>query len=255
MRHTPSKSIRVLIANAYDLERIGLGTLLRQAAEVEVVAEVCTSAAAISESARLHPDIVLVDGQAADAPVADVCLQLFAQQADTRVIVLTAADNDAAIFEAVDAGVQGVLLKQEAAQNLVPALRAVARGGAFLDPRVATRALHAIKTQTVPTRASTPIERLSRQERKLLPLLASGLTNKEMALALSLSDKTVKNYLHSVYRKLGVTRRSKAAWIYAEAVMPHTPVRADMVERISGRRPGPSGSSGGSQLTKAGGER
>jgi DNA-binding NarL/FixJ family response regulator len=210
-----TKPIRLLIVDDHKVVRLGLHTLLSRHAGIEVVGEAGTMASAVQEAARLLPDVVLMDVRLPDGNGFEACRQIRRSQIETRVLFLTSFADEEVVLESIDAGGDGYLLKEIDEENLVRAVRNVAAGQSILDPAVTRRVLERVKNaDTSP--AKDKLDALSAQERRVLALVAEGKTNKEIGLALGLSDKTVKNYLSNMLDKLQLTRRSQAAAFYVQ---------------------------------------
>ncbi len=213
MNQPESKSIRLLIVDDHKVVRLGLHTLMSRHNGIEVVGEAGTSAAAVEQTSRLKPDVVLMDVRLPDGNGFEACRQIRKAQPDTRVLFLTSFADEDIVLESIDAGGDGYLLKEIDEENLVQAIRNVAAGKSILDPAITRRVLERVKNTD--THSETPstnkLASLSPQERRVLALVAEGKTNKEIGQALVLSDKTVKNYLSNIMEKLQVTRRLQAA--------------------------------------------
>jgi DNA-binding NarL/FixJ family response regulator len=210
-----TKPIRLLIVDDHKVVRLGLHTLLSRHAGIEVVGEAGTMAGAVQEAARLLPDVVLMDVRLPDGNGFEACRQIRRSQIETRVLFLTSFADEEIVLESIDAGGDGYLLKEIDEENLIRAVRSVAAGQSILDPAVTRRVLERVKNaDTSP--AKDKLDTLSAQERRVLALVAEGKTNKEIGLALGLSDKTVKNYLSNMLDKLQLTRRSQAAAFYVQ---------------------------------------
>jgi two-component system response regulator DevR len=205
--------IRLLIVDDHEVLRMGLRTLFRETGGLEVVGEAGTLAAAVAEAAKLKPDVVLMDVRLPDGSGVDACREIRAQRPQTRILFLTSYADDDAVLATILAGADGFLLKEVGSAELITSVRTVAAGRSILDPAVTQRVLDRVKTlSSAAGDAKTPSgEELSPQERRVLALVAEGKTNKEIASALNLSDKTVGNYLANVFQKLQVTRRAQAA--------------------------------------------
>ena len=218
MNQPESKSIRLLIVDDHKVVRLGLHTLLSRHKGIEVVGEAGTSAAAVEQTACLKPDMVLMDVRLPDGNGFEACRQIRRVQPDTRVLFLTSFADEEIVLESIDAGGDGYLLKEIDEDNLVQAIRNVAAGKSILDPAVTRRVLERVKnTGThLETPSTNRLGSLSPQERRVLALVAEGKTNKEIGLALGLSDKTVKNYLSNIMEKLQVARRSHAAAYFVQ---------------------------------------
>jgi DNA-binding NarL/FixJ family response regulator len=200
--------IRVLVADDHAVVRHGLKQLLATFDGVELVGEAANGAEAATLSAERSPDVVLMD---LEMPVVDgieATRRIRAQSTDVAVVVLTSFSDREKILQALDAGAVGYLLKDVEPEDLEKAIGAAARGESPLDPKAA-RALVSAR------RATAPAEGLSEREREVLLMVVDGLANKQIAQRLSISEKTVKAHLTSVFRQIGVTDRTQAA-LWAE---------------------------------------
>jgi len=209
-----SKPIRLLIVDDHEVVRIGLGAVLDLTPGIKVIGHAAGKEEAKLMSLRLKPDIVLLDIRLPDGSGVDAARDILAERPDTRVLFLTSFADDHTVLEAILSGAQGYVLKDIASDALVKAIKTVASGQPLMDPRLTKYTLHLIKNASV---QSGPSKRplLSPQEQRLLPLVAEGLTNKEIATQLRLSEKTIKNYLANIYSKLQIGRRSQVAAFYA----------------------------------------
>lgn len=196
--------IRVLIVDDHKMVRMGLRELLAEAGDIDIVGEAGTVAEGAAETARLGPDVVLLDYKLPDGDGAEACARLKARRPAPRVIMLTSFLDERVVTTAIASGVDGYVLKEIDGPDLAIAIRKVHGGGAFLDPRVTRQVIDRIKTRP------DPLTILSPQERRILSLVAEGKTNKEIGVELGLSDKTVRNYFTGVLGKLGFARRSEA---------------------------------------------
>ena len=156
------------------------------------------------------PDIVIMDVRLPDGSGVEACREIRADLPDTRVVMLTSFPDDEAVLSAIVAGAAGYLLKQIRARDLVSALEAVGRGESLLDPAVTERVLARVR-QIASGEIHDELAGLTPQERKILLLVAEGMTNKAIAAEIFLSDKTVKNYVSSILAKLNLERRAQAA--------------------------------------------
>ncbi|MDH5640629.1 MAG: response regulator transcription factor, partial [Nitrospira sp.] len=159
---------------------------------------------------QTHPHLALLEMNLPDASGMEACRRLLEAEPQLRILVLTNHAEDAMVAAAIRSGAHGYILKDVKAQDLLRAIRTVAGGRGYLDPRITQHALRWIRTLATPKSQLHGIQRLSPQERLIMPLLATGKTNKEIASELHLSDKTIKNYLANIFDKLGVNRRSEA---------------------------------------------
>ena len=197
----------------HDVVREGLRSLLRRAPDIEVVGEAATAAAALTEVARLQPDVVVLDVRLPDGSGVEVCREIRSARPETRVLMLTSYADDEALFASIMAGAAGYLLKETRAAALLDAIATAARGGSLLDPAMTQRVFERLRTAS--SGQEDPVGQLSEQEQRILSLIAKGKTNKEIAAEVYLSDKTVKHYVSNILSKLQLTRRSEAAafWV------------------------------------------
>lgn len=210
--------ITLLLADASELFRAGIKALLgerRERTQIQVVGEAVSAAAAVTETMRLRPSVVLLDISLPDGPGFEACRQILSQRPDTRVLFLTSVIDDQLVYDAMNCGAHGYLLKDVSAVALWQAIADVMAGKFILDPAVTARVLNLVRSGA-PRSEQDKLALLSAQERRVLALVAEGKTNKEIATQLGLSDKTVKNYLSNAFEKLQITRRSQAAVLYAE---------------------------------------
>ncbi len=211
---TKASPIRLLIVDDHEVVRIGLGAVLNLTPGMKVVGQARNKADAITQCRRTKADVVLLDIRLPDGSGIDAARDILSAYPETRVLFLTSFADEHTVLEAILSGAQGYLLKDIASAALVRAIKTVASGQALMDPRLTTHTLSWLKSLSA---ESGPSKRslLSPQEQRILPLVAEGLTNKEIALRLDLSEKTVKNYLANIYSKLHIGRRSQVAAMYA----------------------------------------
>ena len=215
MTTSDAKTISILLVEDHEVTRAGLRSLLNTHPHLHIAGEAETVTEAVSEAARLRPDVVLLDIRLRDGSGFEVCRRLQTMNLDTRVIYLTSFADDEVLFEAIASGADGYLLKEINSRALVDAIENVAAGRSILDPAVTRRVM--ARVQGV-AQAAPPddggLSRLSPQEFRIVSLVAEGQTNKEIAAALNLSDKTVKNYLSNAMGKLKTRRRAQAAALF-----------------------------------------
>ena len=212
----PNRRIRVLIVDDSELVRLGLRTLLGSYPDIEVVGEVESAGAALREVAALQPQLVLLDLRLPDGDGCDVCRRILREQPDCRVLVLSSVLDARTVSEAITAGAHGYLLKDINGPGLVQAIIDVAAGSTVLAPAITTQVLAMMRNSQQQETLRKRYDSLSSQELRVLTLVAEGLTNKEVAAELGLSEKTVKNYLGNLFAKLHLSRRSQAVALYAE---------------------------------------
>ena len=195
-------TIRLLIVDDHPVVRAGLRALLGTQADLDVVGEAADGEAAVDEARRLRPDVVLMDLQMPGIDGVAATARLRATEGAPQVVVLTTYDTDADIMRAIEAGALGYLLKDAPLDDLHRAIRAAAAGQAVFDPSVAERVLHRVHQPA--GRALTP------REVEILDLVAEGLTNRQLAARLYLSEATVKTHLVHIFEKLGAGSRTGA---------------------------------------------
>jgi DNA-binding NarL/FixJ family response regulator len=215
MTKQPAKPVQVYIVDPHEIVRVGLRTLLESEPEFAIAGEATSKQQALTQLDRLKPDIVILDVRLEDGSGIEAAQELLRLCDSIRILFLSNSLEDQTLLAAVASGAHGYVLRDAGTDTLLQALRTIARGHAFLDPRVTHHTFAYLRriASRAPERSSVP---LSPQEQRLLPLVAQGKTNKEIAAELGLSDKTVKNYLANVYNKLHITRRSQAAAFYSK---------------------------------------
>jgi two-component system, NarL family, response regulator DevR len=213
---TTTKPITVLLVEDHEVTRVGLRSLLRAFENLDIVGEAETVGDAISQAGKLKPDVILMDIRLRDGTGFDACRAIQKLGIESRVLFLTSFADDDVLFEAIASGADGYLLKEINSQSLVDAIVNVAAGKSILDPAVTRRVLARIKHVGGPRPADDRISKLSPQELRIVSLVSEGKTNKEIAVALGLSDKTVKNYLSNAMEKLNTNRRSQTAAMYIQ---------------------------------------
>lgn len=195
--------IRILVADDHAILRAGLRALLEQRPDAEVVGEAATVDEAVALATGLRPDVVLMDLRFAgsERTGVDATREIRALVDPPAVLVVTSYDTDHEILRAVEAGASGYLLKDTPPDELWAGIVAAAAGETALSPRVANRLM---------TRLATPSSRLTPRELEVLAAVARGLSNREVARELFLSEATVKSHLVQVFDKLGVRSRTAA---------------------------------------------
>ncbi|WP_272026675.1 response regulator [Kocuria rosea] len=209
--------VRVLLVDDEAMVRSGLAMLLTAEPDLVVVGEAADGAEAVEETARLQPDVVVMDvrmpGTDGVAATRVLTSDAFLDRVPNvpAVLVLTTFDEDAAVHAALRAGASGFILKSSAPKVLADAVRSLARGGGWLDPDVTRRLLAEFGRRPDPS-APPPerLQQLTRREREVLVAVAHGLTNAEIARRLFLSEATVKTHVHRIFLKLGVSERAQA---------------------------------------------
>jgi DNA-binding NarL/FixJ family response regulator len=200
--------VRILVADDHSLFRDGLVSLL-EAAGFEVVGQVGDGRAAVEAALALRPDAVLMDIAMPGMKGLEALRKIRGEWPEAKVVMLTASDDETSLFEAVEAGAQGYLLKSLNADEFVEMLNGLERGEAAMTRQTTARLLTGL-SQLAQTHAPTP-EELTPREVELLELMVKGLSNKEIAQAVSLSENTVKYHVKHILQKLGVQNRTEAA--------------------------------------------
>lgn len=216
-----AKPIRILLADESELLRCGIKAVLaaEAPAEFHVVGEAATAAEAVAGCLRWQPDIVVLDICMRGPPTFSACTQILENRPETRVVILTSESSDTLVYEAVKSGAKGFLKKDITPKGLLQALRDVAAGRAILDPDATMRVLQLLRGGGN-HRTGAALELLSSQERRVLALVADGLTNRQVGQQLGLSENTVKNYLVNTFGKLNVKRRAQAAALFVQLSPP-----------------------------------
>lgn len=206
---TPARQTRVVLCDDHDLVRRGLRALLETQATMGVVGEAGTADEAVALVEELRPDVVVMDVRMPGRSGIEACRDIRSAHPDTRVLMLTSFADDEALFTSIMAGASGYVLKQIQGPELVEAIKKVAEGQSLLDSAVTERVLARLRGDE-PIAVAGP-EHLTPQERRILTLIAEGLTNRQIGERTNLAEKTVKNYVSNVLAKLGLSRRTEAA--------------------------------------------
>ena len=201
--------VKIMLVDDHEVVRMGLRTLLERRAGFTVVAEAGNVAEAVATAGTVLPDVIVMDVRLPDGTGVEACREIRSERPETRVIMLTSYADDEAVYGSIMAGASGYLLKQTRGQNLAEAIERVAAGESLLDPGVTDKVL--ARMRQLAAGETDELASLSPQERRILGLIAEGMTNKEIADEVFLSDKTVKNYVSSILSKLNLRRRSEAA--------------------------------------------
>jgi len=214
-----SAAPRVFLLDDHEVVRRGLRDLL-EAADLVVCGEAGTAAEALARIPPTQPDVAVLDVRLPDGNGVEVCREIRSRHPEIQCVMLTSFSDDDALFQAIMAGAAGYLLKEIKGTDLVDAIRRVADGQSLLDPAVTTRVLDRLRDGPP---KDERLERLTGQERKILDLIAEGLTNRQIAERVHLAEKTVKNYVSNLLSKLGMERRTQAAVFGAQMHEQHPP--------------------------------
>ncbi|MEU2238416.1 response regulator transcription factor [Streptomyces sp. NPDC018338] len=212
-----STPTRVFLVDDHEVVRRGLRDLIDDEPDMDVVGEAATAEQALARGPALRPDVAVLDVRLPDGDGISVCRELRSRMPEVACLMLTSFDDEDALLDAIMAGAGGYVLKQIKGSDLVSAVRTVATGQSMLDPATTARLMRSLRDPE----ASKPPEDerlavLSDRERSVLDLIGEGLTNRQIAKRLYLSEKTVKNHISRLLGKLGVERRVQAAVIAAQ---------------------------------------
>jgi two-component system response regulator DevR len=206
--------IRVFLLDDHEIVRRGLRDLFESEDDLLVVGESGSAIEAQSRIPALRPNVAILDARLPDGSGIEVCRSIRSVDPRIQALILTSFDDDEALFAAIMAGAAGYVLKQIGTTDLVDAVRRVAGGQSLLDPAVTFRVLERLRSG--PAAEPDELAQLTPQERKILTLIAEGMTNRQIAEAIFLAEKTVKNYVSSILMKLGLERRTQAAVLAAK---------------------------------------
>jgi two-component system, NarL family, response regulator DevR len=203
--------IRIFLVDDHELIRRGLRAFLEGEPDMEVVDEAASARDAIGKAQIVKPDLVVLDVRLPDGNGIEVCRELRARCPEARVVMLTSFADDTTLMDSIVAGASGYILKATKQEDLLAALRKVAAGQSLIDPAVTASVFRRLRRQA---ESNDALEALTAQERKILDLIAEGLTNREIAERIHLAERTVKNYVSHILAKLGMKHRTQAA-LYA----------------------------------------
>lgn len=205
---TATEPIRVYLLDDHEIVRRGIKDLLESEGDIVVVGESGLAAEAARRIPALRPDVAILDGRLPDGSGIDVCREVRSKAPDIAALILTSYDDDEALFAAIMAGASGYILKQVGGNDFVDSVRRVAGGQSMLDPAVTAQVLERVRNGR---RIDPALEPLTTQEQRILELIGEGNTNRQVAETMCLAEKTVKNYVSSLFAKLGLESRTQAA--------------------------------------------
>jgi len=205
--------VRLYLLDDHEIVRRGLIDLLSEEPDFAVVGESGVATGAAAAIVASGATVAILDGRLPDGSGIDVCRDVKSADPGIRCLILTSFDDDEAVLAAVLAGADGYLLKEVRGASLVDAIRSVAAGAKLLDPAVTERVLDRVRSPGAP---ASPLGLLTPRETEILALIAEGMSNREIAGALFLAEKTVKNNVSGILSKLGMQRRTQAAVLGAE---------------------------------------
>jgi len=201
-------AIGVFLLDDHEIVRRGVRELLESNDDLAVVGEAGTAAEALARIPATRPRVAVLDVRLPDGNGVEVCRDIRSRMPDVQCLMLTSFSDDEALIDAIMAGAAGYVLKQIRGNDLADAIRRVARGESLLDPAVTRRVLDRLRN---PAPVDDRLAQLTDQERRILDLIAKGMTNREIGNEMHLAEKTVKNYVSNMLAKLGMSRRTEAA--------------------------------------------
>ena len=201
---------RVFLLDDHEVVRRGLRELLEAEDDLVVVGEADSTETALARIPPTRPDVAVLDVRLPDGSGIEVCREIRSRHPEIQCLMLTSFADDEALFSAIMAGAAGYVLKQVKGADLVEGVRRVGRGESLLDPAITKRVLERLRTKS----EDDELAGLTEQERRILDLVAEGLTNRQIGERMFLAEKTVKNYVSNLLAKLGMSRRTEAA-VYA----------------------------------------
>ena len=201
---------RVLIADDDDLMRAGLVELFSNDPSIEIVGEASTGREAVERTRRLGPDVVLMDVRMPDLDGIEATRELSRAAPEARVVILTTFEQDDYIFRSLRVGASGFLLKRTRPEELIAAVHTVATGDSLLSPSITRRVIDRMAQQPVPESDQAALDELTPREREVLELIARGLSNREIARALTVEESTVRTHVKRILMKLGLRDRVQA---------------------------------------------
>ena len=207
-----TEPIRVFLLDDHEVIRRGIKDLLEDEGDIVVVGESALAEEAKRRIPALRPHVAILDGRLPDGSGIDVCREIRSRDPEINALILTSFDDDDALFAAIMAGAAGYVLKQVRGTDLVETVRQVAAGRSMLDPAVTAQVLERIRSGP---KKDPVLGRLTAHEQRILELIGEGKTNRQIATALNLAEKTVKNYVSSMLSKLGLESRTQAAILVA----------------------------------------
>jgi DNA-binding NarL/FixJ family response regulator len=203
-------TLRILVAEDHPLFRKGMISLLSSVPEFEVIGEAATGEEAVVRAAQLQPDVILMDLQMPQVNGIEATRRILQESPSVRILVVTLFEDEDSVFMALRAGARGYVLKDADEEDVVHAIRAVGKGEAIFSPAVASRVLAYFAASPPGGAPPQAFPTLTEREREILNLIAQGHPNPSIARHLSLSTKTVGNYVSNIFTKLRVADRTQA---------------------------------------------
>ena len=202
--------IRILIVDDHTVVRDGLSVMLGREEDFAVVGEARNGLEAVEQALHLKPDVVLMDLRMPELDGVEAMRRIGAEMTDVKFIVLTTFDTDEYIFDAIEAGAKGYLLKDASREDLFHAVRAIHRGESLIQPAVAAKVLDRFAELSRQAAQTPGMNLLSEREGEVIQLMVKGTANKAIASALTISESTVKTHVANIFQKLDVRDRTQA---------------------------------------------
>jgi DNA-binding NarL/FixJ family response regulator len=200
----------VLVVDDHELFRRGLTMLLGVEQGIEVVGEASDGAEGTKLAVSTAPDVVLLDVRMPKQSGIEACVAIKAASPSTKIVMLTVSDEEADLYEAVKNGASGYLLKDSSIEEVAQGIRVVAEGQSLISPSMAAKLIDEFKTMSRPDRSQGPALKLTERELDVLRLVAKGLSNRDVAHRLAISENTVKNHVRNMLEKLQLHSRMEA---------------------------------------------
>jgi two-component system response regulator DevR len=202
--------IRLMIVDDHEVVRLGMRAAFELEMDIAVVGEASNGEEALARVGVLDPQVILMDVRMQHMSGIEACREIKSRYPAVRIVMITSYSDEEAVFDSIMAGADGYLLKNVSRAELLRALRAIAAGRSLLDPEMSRKAV-ARMTGMATGYIQAPGAELTEREREVLALVARGYTNKQIAEALIVSEKTARNHVSHILEKLGLSRRSEAA--------------------------------------------
>ncbi len=207
--------VKVMIVDDHEVVRLGIKGLVSNHPNLNIIGEAASVREAVSKALILEPDVILLDIRLPDGSGIEACREIRKKLPSAKIIILTSFPDDDVVIQSILAGAAGFVLKEVRGNSLVEAIEKVAKGETLLDPNVTNKVFNYVKNNYSIDETSMALDSLTKQELKVLELVAEGKTNKEIGKELYLSERTVRNYLSRVMKKLDLSNRAQAAAFYA----------------------------------------
>ncbi|SJZ48860.1 response regulator transcription factor [Selenihalanaerobacter shriftii] len=201
-------AVKIMLVDDHEVVRTGLAVLLERKAEFEVVAQAGSADEAVKKAAQHEPNVVLMDIRMPSGNGVDACREICNNHPNIKVVMLSSYAEDEAIVKSIMAGASGYILKEINSQELIEAIEAVSQGESLLDSRITQKVLEHMRHSEDELEKEN---KLTDREEAVLNFLAEGLTNREIAQRIHLAEKTVRNYVSNILRKLDLNNRVEAA--------------------------------------------